>query len=363
MRGLPVYTTLHQAQVKIKVRVLLDGIWYDQDGLDREITKVWSDIRIDLTSLESVQAIEIDFTATVVADEYGKAYSLGTIEDDVDFVLRTWNGPSRDRGIKIGTVTKKNTTAKGAKVHLVGEKTISLTLSDFRGEIELTPLFVAKKKLHDRKVSTAQQKIEVSKGGILGWGDQVVVALEEEKAGLQSLFIFKWVPFSEQPGLNASDFFSVEWNTPPVIYLNQEVDNLENVLVSNASQGGPASARDALNSIIAHQAMTSVLSSLLLGAKQSMRENEEMTAEYVLESLNPMEQKVVRAWLHVADPDAIGERTPVLESLERLLAMDEVQLQRALIETLPQNLQVAFGSKNAAEKLLAQMTKGNSNAD
>ena len=43
--------------------------------------------------------------------------------------------------------------------------------------------------------------------------------------------------------------------------------------------------------------------------------------------------------------------------------MDEVQLQRALIETLPQNLQVAFGSKNAAEKLLAQMTKGNTNAD
>jgi hypothetical protein len=76
-----------------------------------------------------------------------------------------------------------------------------------------------------------------------------------------------------------------------------------------------------------------------------------------------MEQKVVRAWLHVADPDAIGERTPVLESLERLLAMDEVQLQRALIETLPQNLQVAFGSKNAAEKLLAQMTKGNTNAN
>ena len=79
--------------------------------------------------------------------------------------------------------------------------------------------------------------------------------------------------------------------------------------------------------------------------------------------MEPQEKIVLRAWLHVADPDAKDEKTPVLESLERLLAMSEGQLQRALIETMPQNLQASLGSRDASEKLLATIMGSNSDGN
>jgi hypothetical protein len=365
MKGIPVYTTLGTASVDVEIRFLIDGQWLDRAALGKDTERVWGDHRLDLSALESVEQVELTFTATAVADDYERAYSLAKITTSVDFIVKSWNGASRARKFVTGTVELKKTTAKGAKHHLIGVKTVTLLLSDFAGEIELTPLFVAKIKHHDRKVSTPNHAIELGRGGVLGWGEPYVVVLEKAQQGLQSIFDFKWVPFSTgaAEGLRDHDFFAIRWGSRPVIFLNQEVDHLETVLTSTAKTGWSARARDALNSVIAHQALSVAISGSILAAQKSLLNASHLSAEEIFDGMEPQEKIVLRAWLHVADPDAKDEKTPVLESLERLLAMSEGQLQRALIETMPQNLQASLGSRDASEKLLATIMGSNSDGN
>jgi hypothetical protein len=363
VRGEPVYTTLGVSEVKTEIRIMVDGRWKTKQELGADAERVWGDNRLDLSSLEKAEHVEITFTATAVADKYESAYSLARISDDVDFVIRGRSTGSRYRKAWVGGKTEyKKTTAKGAKHHLIGTKTVTLALEEFAGEIELQPLFVASKALHDRKKSSVDQKIELMRGGILGWGDPTVVVLERARNGMNSMFEFKWTSFSTPSveGLREDEFFAIKWGARPVIWLNQDVENLENVLTSTANQGVVARTRDALNLTISLQALSVAISSCAQIARKLSSENPDWSADEVMDGLNPEEKMVLRSWIHVLDADSNGAKTPAIESLERIISKSDYEMKICLIESMPQNLQVAFNSKSASENLLSLIDKGNS---
>ena len=200
------------------------------------------------------------------------------------------------------------------------------------------------------------------RGGILGWGDPTVVVLERARNGMNSMFEFKWTSFSTPSveGLREDEFFAIKWGARPIIWLNQDVENLENVLTSTANQGVVARTRDALNLTISLQALSVAISSCAHIARKLSSDNPDWSAEEVMEGLNPEEKMVLRSWIHVIDADSNGSKTPALESLERIISKSDYEMKICLIETMPQNLQVAFNSKAASENLLSLIDRGNS---
>ena len=362
MKGMPIYTTLGQGKLDSEIRLSIGGKWRTKEDLGKEADRVWGDRRIDLSSLEEVDAIELKFVVTVSADLYKTAYSIDKITSDVDFGVRTRNSGSRSRKFKRGSTSFKKS---GAKNQLIGEVAIELNLREFAGEVELEPIFISKNVLHDRRMSNAKLSIDIQRGTILGWADPTVVVLERSLKGLSSLFDFVWVSFSERSdlGLRDTEYFAIKWDARPIIYLNQDVENLLTVMTSVAKTGAVANARNALDSAIAQQAISVALSASILAAREMKKANEDISDEEVLESLNPQDKMVLRSWLHVADPDATGERTPVKESLTRILEKSESELQCCLVEDMPKNLQVAMGSKESSEQLLKLVGKSKSDGE
>ena len=354
MKGTPIYTILNTAKLETEVRLHIAGKWRSKDEVGKDAERVWGDRKIDLSTLDEVDAIELKFTVTVSADLYLKAYSINAITDDVEYGIRIRNSGSRSRRFKRGTVAFRKSTGKAGNNLLTGEVLIELNLREFAGEIELEPIFIAKKKMHDRRMSTSKFSVVTQRGTILGWADPTVVILERSLRGLSSLFDFEWVPFSERPdlGLRDSEYFAIKWDSRPVIFLNQDVENLETVMTSTSKRGTVANARNALDTAIAQQAISVALSASILAAREMKNASENLSDEDVLDSLNPQDRMVLRAWLHVADPDANSEKTPVSESLARILEMSDVDLQRCLVETMPKNLQVSMGSRSSSEQLL-----------
>jgi hypothetical protein len=365
MKGTPIYTTLETTKLETEVRLHIAGKWRTKEEVGKDADRVWGDLKIDLSSLDEVDAIELKFTVTTNADSYKTAYSIDKIKEDVEFGIRVRNSGSRSRRFKKGSTTLKTGTGKAGKNVLIGEVVIELNLREFAGEIELEPIFVSKKAMHDRKMSTTKFSVDTQRGTILGWADPTVVILERALRGLSSLFDFEWVQFSQRSdlGLRDSEYFAIKWDSRPIIYLNQDVENLETVLTSTSKRGAVANARNSLDAAIAQQAISVALSASILAAREMKYANENLSDEDVLDSLNPQDRMVLRAWLHAVDPDASGEKTPVADSLSRILEMSDLDLQRCLVETMPKNLQVSMGSKNSSEQLLTLVGRSQNNGD
>jgi hypothetical protein len=359
MKGQPFYTTLGSSKLATEVKLLIDGKWLGKDEIGKDADRVWGDRRIDLSSLSNVESIDIEFEVVANADLYKEAYSLEKIESDIEFGLRIRNSGSRTRRFKKGRVKFKKSSGRSGKNQLVGEISLALSLKEFAGEIEIEPVFLSTKRMVDRRLNTKECPVNIYRGTILGWADPTVVVLERSQRGMSSLFDFVWLPFSEhaEKGLRDSEFFAIKWDSRPIIYLNQELELLETVMTSTAKTGAVAKARNSLDASIAQQAIAVALSASILAARELKSSNEYLSNEDVLESLNPQDKMVLRSWLHAADPDAVGEKTPVKESFSRILEMTDQEVQICLVETMPKNLQVSMGSKHSSEQLLELVQK------
>ena len=354
MKGTPGYSNVGRATLSPQVELKIADEWKSIKDIGKELQLTWSDHKLDLSSVTEVTDIRITFEATFDLSNYEVAYSLAKVEEDVVFVVRQWNVGPRTRKIKTGKIQKVPRTKK-LQCNL---NEMTLTVREFSGELELQPLLISKKRMHDRKFSSKTQQVYVEKAGILGWTDPITVILNRARAGVNSLFEFKWVSFANDniPGLDSGEFFAMRWDARPVLYLNKDIDGLESVLTSVAGTGKMARARDAINSIIAHQAISVAVSSTISKAHELRATMDpSFSSDEIFEELSELEKLVVRSWVGIADPDASGSAIPYAESFERIINLDSMELQRAIVEVLPQRLQTELGSTKATAELLKQM--------
>lgn len=355
MRGQPVYTVFEKMDLELGAEVEVGGTWLSLDdaGLVKEVS--WSTGRIDLTALSEVTRLRLSFTVTAESGKVLAAYGPGKFPSECRFVVRNWNLASRTRRIhensKIVHTPKRGATPARVKCTL---HSMELDLSEFSGEIELQPLVITTREMIDHTSSKGGRTVKVHKAGILGWTDPITVVLDRTRAGIDSLFEFRWESFSGGgvPGLGDEEYFAIRWESRPILYLNKDVDGLEQVLTCADRTGKRARARDIINSLIAHQALTVAISTSIYAAREIKLNSPAIDVEDIEQELSALERTVLKTWIHTADQIATGRSTPMVESLERLVSMDENAVQRAISEYLPQALQNELGSKKATDEML-----------
>lgn len=355
MKGEPAYTNLGSAELQIIPEVMIDGEYVTPGAVGATTALSWSNNFLDLSSLESVTKVRLSFVAGFRLDQYTSAYSVQSVLNDTKFVVRQWNVPSRTRRVHgNGSSSTVGKSAKKPEVLLCEMQGLILDLSEFSGELELQPLVLATKKMHDRLRSTAGSRIDVQKSSILGWTDPLTIILDRARKGVDSLFEFRWVSFKNDgvPGLRESEYFALRWQARPILYLNSDIDGLQDVLTCEDKIGKRARARDAINSTIAHQCLSVAIATSIYAAREININSHDPEPESVQEQLSALERMVLREWIHVLDPASNGHKSEWEESLVRLLLMEEDEVQRAIADFLPQSLQVELGSTKAVSELL-----------
>jgi len=355
VKGEPAYTNLGSAELQFTPEVMINGEYVAPGAVGAAAALSWSNNFLDLSSLESVSKVRLSFVAGFRLDQYTNAYSVQSVVDDTKFVVRQWNVPSRTRRIHAnGSSSTIGKNAKKPEVLLCEMQGLILDLSEFSGELELQPLVLATRKMHDRLRSSAGASIDVQKSSILGWTDPLTIILDRARKGVDSLFEFRWVSFKDDgvPGLRESEYFALRWQARPILYLNSDIDGLQDVLTCEDKIGKRARARDAINSTIAHQCLSVAIATSIYAAREINFRSQDPEPESVQEQLSALERLVLREWIHVLDPASNGHKSEWEESLVRLLLMEEDEVQRAVADHLPQSLQVELGSTKAVSELL-----------
>ena len=351
MKGEPSYSNLGGVPLQLTPEVSIDGSWKDLGATGAIPEMSWSNNVLDLSKLDSISKVRLSFKARFDLTDYSKAYSANNVLTDVKFVVRQWNVPSRTRRLHGPGLCSKDTKAASLSCAL---DHVIIDLSEFSGEIELQPLVLATKKMRDRHRSSADAKIEVQRASILGWTDPLTIVLDRSRNGLDSLFEFRWVSFKNDgvPGLTDSEFFAMRWHARPILYLNKDIEGLYEVLSCEDKTGKRARARDSINSTIAHQCLSVAITSSVYAAREIHLGSHDSDPESVEDRLSALERLILREWVHVLDPDSESRRGDWAESLVRLLTMTEDEVQRAIADLMPQNLQAELGSAKAVSELL-----------
>jgi len=355
VKGEPAYTNLGSADLQFTPEVMINGEYVAPGAVGATAALSWSNNTLDLSSLESVSKVRLSFVAEFSLEKYTNAYSVQSVVDNTKFVVRQWNVPSRTRRIHAnGTCAPIGKNAR--KPHLLRCEMhgLILDLSEFSGELELQPLVLATKKMLDRARSSGELRIETERSSILGWTDPLTIILDRARKGVDSLFEFRWVSFKDDgvPGLQESEYFALRWQARPILYLNSDIDGLQDVLTCEEKIGKRARARDAINSTIAHQCLSVAIATSIYAAREINFRSQEHEPESVQEQLSALERLVLREWIHVLDPASNGHKSEWEESLVRLLLLEEDEVQRAIADHLPQSLQVELGSTKAVSELL-----------
>ncbi len=361
IQGQPPYTAFGHAggkncRIVAEVRRFGSDDWSKLSDVSAEQGLIWSENRWDFTDLDDIEEVRFEVEAKFDLDSYKAGYSVDKVLERVEFGVRVWNKASRTRRWFSGSI-RKNTNGKLVgtyKSHPIHASQLG-RLKNFAGEIEIEPLVLnTAPKLHDRRSGLYLQK-----GTILGWSDPILIVLERSRAGLSTLFDFRWAKFSEleRLGLTGEEFFKVVWDQKPILYLNLETEHLQTVLLNKAKVGRVARTRDTINALIAHQVLSAAISSALKNMLD-LRETEDEDVESVLARMKPQEALVLRAWASVIDPVG-GANRRAEDVLSSLYEESPSHISALLVEELPARLQRALSSERKTRGLLAEVaTRG-----
>jgi len=361
IRGTPPYTAFGLKECKVVPEIKFFGSdrWLDQDEVSQRGDRVWGELQWDLSGLDGLETLRVSFELKIDTSLYREAYSEAKIREDVGFGVRLWNKASRRRELRSGVLTHRPQKGK-TKGQLTATCVFELPMAEFAGEIDLQPiLYVKADSIFDRKTSQA-----VNFGSVLGWAMPTVVVLERSRKGLSTMFEFRWVKFSEKRdlGLDDRDLYHLVWEPRPLIYLNQDVDFFETVLMSEAKTGNAARLRNTLEVLIAHQILTSCLSVAVSELLRLHREDPSSSADDLIGGLRPHDRSIFREWCRALDPIG-GAGREIQEIVEAIIAQGEQQAVLNFTDSFPGLLQDRLTTKDVTAFLLKQMMDDSEVAD
>jgi hypothetical protein len=350
IKGYPAYTCFGKlspltAQTKKLLRFKGQAAWVEESKLEAADSVIWGEEKWDFSGRTNIEDIQFVLAYKAdpkqVFDAYGK---LG--DDELEFGVRVWNFATRRRTWHKGSF-KVNTSGN---IEATFDSTLDLRirLSDFDGKIEITPLLLTTSgALRDSK-----RKIPIQRGTILGWADPIVIDLQAKKTGLGSIFDIRWKSFSSDQGTE-NQFFRVEWSHSPILYLNEDNQILKQVLMTDAPVGRAARVRDAINSLIAHQVISGVLSAALFEFC-ALAENGEGATE-IIEDLSPQNEAVLRQWGWMLTHR--GESARVDDVASDLLQEIESGMDAILAERVAARIQQEINTAKTVNELLSALVE------
>lgn len=356
--GAPRFSHYGQAHCEQKIRVRVGDKLVEIDQLESP-ESIWSKTEIDLSGRESITGLEINLEAKIEAVDDCKGYDWAKFIDFFDFIVVMSNTSSRKRTMFNGSIQPTLHKGQRKPVRYDGKlERHTIDLADFSGEIMLEPLFVVKNTVPTGKLLDANSGMQLSPGTVVAYSEPIRIILNRDKRGLTSLFEFVWCSFSKKTniGLPENGIFSVEWATSPKIYINQDVDDLENILTSEAKVGNYATARDNVNLTIAHQVLTSVVGLIIKKIIKQRADFPEDSAEEIAASLDSQDRQFLSSWSYVLDP-AHELKADLTVAIDRLIELEDSEVNELLIKEIPEVLQHELASQSSIEKMIRAFTK------
>jgi len=353
IRGFPAHTCLGKVACTIAsdIQVAGNNRWLSQADLGDEGHSIWGEFVVDLTGRDDIERVRLNFGFDVPVTKISSAYDIRRSEQYFQFGVRIWNKSTRWREFRKGSLKlKPKTGGKNARLACRVDGLL-IPVKEFSGEIEIEPIMVTR----PRSLLDTDRNILLGQGSLIAWSEPVVVMLDRVRKGIDTLFEFHWVSFSKPPsGLEppANSFFFVRWEPRPKLYLDVDVENLQRLLVSDSKAGRShdGSVRRAVNSIIAHQILSTGLSAALQQARQHRLEQPDGTGEDLLSGLDEQNRSILRGWIGALGGDRALRPE---EQLLALLDLDSDEVVARIAEQIPNGLQFGLGTKKAVENLIA----------
>lgn len=353
IRGFPAHTCFGKVACTVTSDIQITGNnrWLSQKDLGDEGHSIWGEYVLDLTGRDDIERVRLSFAVDIPVAKIGTAYDIKKSEEYFQFGVRIWNKSTRWREFRKGSLKlAPKTGGKNSRFECRFEN-YEISVKEFSGEIEIEPILVTR----PPTLLDTDRNILLGQGSLIAWSEPVVIMLDRVRKGIDSLFEFHWVSFNKPPdGLEppANSFFFVKWEPRPKLYLNVDIENLQRLLVSDSKAGRShdGSVRRAVNSIIAHQILSSGLSAALQQARQHRNEDPDGTGEDLLSGLDEQNRAILRGWIGAVG----GDRA--LRPEEQLLAvldLDPDELTTRIAEQIPNGLQSGLGTKRSVENLIS----------
>ena len=350
IQGHPAYTalgglTVVPAGTKKFLRFVNQAEWIEAAELDTENTKIWGEDKWDFTGRDDISDIRFTLSYKVAGSDVFSAYSKLGVED-LEFGVRVWNKETRRRTWHRGTLALTKDKVLEAKFD--SNLDLQLTLAKFSGQIEIQPLVVSNADV----LTDHNRLVPIRRGSILGWSDPIVIDLDKTHTGIGAIFEIKWKSFSEDPVL-ADSFFSTAWSSNPVLYLNEDHEELKTVLMSEATHGPVARLRDVVNSLVAHQVVSSALTAALAEIFQ-LSQNQDPSE--ILENLSPQNEAVLRQWGWMLSQRS--EVTRLDDIVADLVEEIESPMGEIIVDAMVVRIQQEFRTEKAVLNLVREIAGG-----
>jgi hypothetical protein len=352
IKGSPAYTnfgslTPNLAETKKFLKYTGQADWLEASALGQEDAKIWGEDKWDFSGRTDISDIKFVMSFKTSTKEIFKAY--GELDSDhLEFGVRVWNKATRRRQWYKGDFSVN--TSGNIVATFDSSLSLPITLANFSDKIDIQPLLVTKaKSLRDRS-----RKIDVPFGSIIGWSDPIVIDLDKAKTGLTSLFDIRWKSFEAEPHLEGS-IFAVEWTEQPILFLNDDNQQMKQILLSTGTVGTVARARDAISSVIAQQVVTLGIEAALIEFIQRAQNLYDAPTE-IMENLLPQNAAILRQWGWLLTQSADIERADDVAA--HLLDEINNDVTASIIETFGIRIQKEFGMQKSINDLLSELSKG-----
>jgi len=352
IKGSPAYTNFgslspNPGETKKYLKYVGQSEWIEAAALGQDDAKIWGEDKWDFSGRTDISDIKFVMSFKAPTKDVFKAY--GTLDSDhLEFGVRVWNKATRRRQWYKGNFSIN--TSGNLIATFDSSLSLPITLGNFADKIDIQPLLVTKA----RSLYDGSRKLEIPFGSIIGWSDPIVIDLDKAKTGLASLFDIRWKSFEDEPHLDGSIFF-VDWKEQPVLYLNDDNQQLKQTLLSTGTIGTTARARDAISSVIAQQVVTFGLEAALIEFIQRARNHYDAPTE-ILENLLPQNAAILRQWGWLLTQSGDTDRADdVAADL-----LDEISndLTGSIVETFASRIQREFAMQKSITDLLSEFSKG-----
>jgi hypothetical protein len=175
---------------------------------------------------------------------------------------------------------------------LVGTAELEFRREQWRGKVELQAVVI-----RTRRARGDVSDYAFERGALLASSQVKALYFDYSEVPGDHLEV-RWEKFSVSGRGPKEHLFALEVSGErPVVYLNEDVQGLRNVLDSTGTRGAKARVRDAINFMIAHQVWTSLLGIAFAQLAEVYRSSPDDTPEDLLQELVEWENRALRDWL------------------------------------------------------------------
>jgi hypothetical protein len=230
---------------------------------------------------------------------------------------------------------------------------LDFDLADLGPIVVVRPLLV----LSVARAVDASSGLTVDKGTILQEYEPFRVTFEQHKGGIESVFDFKYVNFSEVFPDQSSAIHRHKLDDEAILYINTDVEGIKGILQNEGSNSDARDVmkRDNLNCRIAEQVLGVELARIARKLRMEFLEDE-TAIDYCLSA---PERSLAEGWLHVLAPTVVSARKLSIgqafrEMVVELSSMSDQSFSEFTSQDLPSRIQHEIDSRSCTYRFLKQ---------